>query len=78
MKDIITLINEDGEEEEFHLIASFGLDDQDYAALVDLNDENTILFFRMDKADSEELILEGINDEGELDAVIDAFEELES
>ncbi len=79
MEEIIKLVNEDGQEEEFYLLATFGLDDDNYAALVPVDDkEELILMLRIVESDTEELILEGIENEEELNDVIDAFEALES
>lgn len=79
MEEIIKLTNEEGQEEEFYLIATFGLDDDNYAALMPVDDEDDlILMLRIQESEDGELILEGIESEDELNDVIDAFEELES
>ncbi len=78
MEDIIKLTNENGEEEEFYLIASFGLDDENYVALMGVDDkEELILMLRIAGEEDGEFYFEAIESEAELNDVIDAFEELE-
>lgn len=76
--DIITLLNEDGEKEKFHVVATFGLDESSYAALLPAGeDEEYIFLFRLEEDDSGETILVGIEDKNELNDAIDAYKELE-
>lgn len=78
MEEIIKLTNENGEEEEFEIIATFGLDDEMYAALMPTEDEEElILMLKIVEEDDDNIVLMGIDDEEELNDVIDAFEELQ-
>ncbi len=78
MDDRITLIDELGMEHEFIILASFGLDDDDYAALVPADDLDSPTFIlRMETDDNGMLTLQGIEDEEELQEAIDAYEEIQ-
>lgn len=79
MDDRITLLDEHGKEQEFIILASFGLDDEDYAALIPAdNMESPIYILRMEKDKDGNLLLIGIEDDEELEAAIDAYEEMQS
>lgn len=76
--EVIELLNEKGEKEEFHIIATFGLDENSYAALLPVEEDEDIFIFRLEEDDSGETILIGIEDKNELNDAIDAYEELSS
>ena len=78
MEETILLLDEFGKEQEFLILATFGLDDADYAALLPTDDmEGLTYILRMEKDDSGELILMGIDDEEELQDAIDVYEEIQ-
>lgn len=77
-EEIIELINENGGKEEFYIIATFGLDENSYAALLPVEEDEDIFIFRLEEDDSGETILIGIEDKNELNDAIDAYEELSS
>ncbi len=73
----LVLLDEKGAEQEFELLATFGLDDYDYAALIPLNesDEDTYIL-RIEHDNNGDIILVGIEDNEELNDVILAYESL--
>lgn len=78
MDDKIVLLDEFGKEQEFIILATFGLDDTDYAALLPTDDmEGLTYILRMDTDDNGELVLTGIDDEEELQDAIDVYEEIQ-
>lgn len=79
MQEKITLIDEMGEEQEFIILATFGLDDDKYAALLPSEDiESPTYILKMEDTGDGELLLMGIDDDEELQAAIEAYEEIES
>ncbi len=79
MQEKIVLIDEMGEEQEFVILATFGLDDDDYAALLPSQDiESPTYILKMEETEDGEMLLMGIEDEEELQAAIEAYEEIES
>ncbi len=79
MDDRITLFDEDGNEQEFLILASFGLDDDNYAALLPAEDlDSSIYILRMETDDEGNLLLIGIDDDEELEDAINAYEEIQS
>jgi uncharacterized protein YrzB (UPF0473 family) len=79
MNDKIILTDEMGEEQEFVILATFGLDDDDYAALLPADDiESPTYILRMEEDENGEIMLMGIDDDEELQAAIEAYEEIES
>lgn len=78
MTDRITLLDELGKELEFIILATFGLDDEDYAALMPAdNIESPTYILRMEKDENGDILLAGIDDEEELQDAIEAFEEIQ-
>ena len=73
----IVLLDEMDVEQEFELLATFGLDDYDYAALMPLDesDKDTYIL-RIEHDDNGDIILVGIEDNEELNDVILAYESL--
>ncbi len=78
MDDKIMLLDEFGKEQEFIILATFGLDDVDYAALLPVDDmEGLTYILRMETQEDGELVLTGIDDEEELQDAIDVYEEIQ-
>ncbi len=78
MDEKIILFDEKGKEQEFTILATFGLDDENYAALIPTDDiESSIYILRMEKDNEGNLLLIGIEDDKELEAAIDAYEEIQ-
>lgn len=77
MIDKISLIDEKGDEIEFEVSATFGLDDSEYAVLFPVNDEEGDAYMlRIEYDDKGGMILIGIDDEKELEDVIFTYETL--
>ena len=76
MDDKIVLLDENGKEEEFEVVATFGLDDFNYAVLFPINNQNEAYILRMEYDDNDELVLVGIEDDGELNDAILAYESI--
>lgn len=78
MNDRIVLLDEMGNEKEFQVLATFGLDDIDYAALLPLDDiESLTYLLRIEYDDLGTPILVGIDSDEELDEVIQVYEEIQ-
>lgn len=75
--NIMMLIDENGEEVAFEIIADFEVNDQEYAILAPVDDEEgaAVIFKVIDQGDDEP-ILEYLTDEDEFDFVAKAYEEL--
>lgn len=79
MDNIIVLLDEMGNEVEFQVLSTFGIDDVDYAALLPLDDiESLTYLLRIEYDDKGELVLVGISDEEELNEVIQVYEEIQN
>lgn len=79
MDDKIVLLDEYGNEEEFIILATFGLDDDNYAALLPSNNmESDIYILKIEEDKNGDLLLMGIDDDEELQDAIDAYEEIQS
>jgi uncharacterized protein YrzB (UPF0473 family) len=76
-KDIITLCSEDGEETTFEVLGVITVEDQDYAFLVPLDDEDSeeAYIFRIDKDGDEDILVE-VEDDDEFEKVAQAWEEI--
>ncbi len=78
MKDRITLTDELGIEQEFIILATFGLDDDDYAALLPAeNLDSPTYILRLEKDINGDMFFSGIEDEEELNDAIAAYEEIQ-
>jgi len=74
MDDKIILYDEnEGIEKEFILLATFGMDDEEYSALTE--DGENVMFFRMEELDSGEMAMIGVEDD-ELEDLVEVYEEL--
>jgi len=77
MNEKIVLLDEMGNRVEFQVLATFGLDDFEYAALLPVDDmESMTYLLRIEYDDEGELILVGIDDDEELNDVVEAYEEV--
>lgn len=75
MNETIILLDEMGNKIKFQVMATFGLDDIDYAALLPSDDiEGLTYLLRIEYDDQGEPILVGIDDEKELEEVIEIYE----
>lgn len=81
--EIIELFDEDGNKTEFELLATFEVDDTEYAVLVpfdperdpDAEEVDEAYILRIEHEDDEEVLV-AIEDEDELNMAIEAYEEL--
>lgn len=83
--DIIVLYDEDGKEMNFEVIATFEVDENEYAILLPSDRDKTLdeteegeeaYVLRIETDENGEEVLVGIDDDDELDMVIQAYEEL--
>ena len=76
----VTLELEDGSEEECQILTIFEVNDQNYIALVPVDqleeEESEVIFYRYFEDEEGEPSLENIEDDDEFDMVCDAFDEL--
>lgn len=78
MKERIFLLDELGVEQEFIILATFGLDDEDYAALMPADDiESPTYILRMETDENGDMLFAGIDDDEELEDAIAAYEEMQ-
>lgn len=78
MKDRVILIDEMGKEQEFLVLATFGLDDDDYAALIPAdNIDSPTYILKIERDDNGDILLLGIEDDEELEEAIAAYEEIQ-
>ncbi|CCQ97585.1 conserved hypothetical protein [[Clostridium] ultunense Esp] len=78
MNEKIVLLDEMGNKVEFQVLATFGLDDFEYAALLPVDDMESLTYLlRIEYDDEGEPILVGIDDDEELKDVIETFEEIQ-
>lgn len=82
--DIIMLYDEDGNENEFEVVATLEVEENEYAILLprddsrdpDAEEVDEAYVLRIEQDDDGEDVLIGIDDEEELNMVIEAYEEL--
>ena len=72
--DKIILLDQDNNEVEFELIDTFGVDEANYAALKQINDD-LILMVELIEGDGE-VIFKAIEDQDELDEIIALYEDM--
>jgi len=78
MKDRVILIDEMGKEQEFLVLATFGLDDDDYAALIPAdNIDSPTYILKIERDDNGDILLLGIEYHEELEEAIAAYEEIQ-
>lgn len=74
MSETIILYDEiEGIDKEFILLATFGMDDNEYCALTE--DGDNVMFFMMQETDDGEMVLIGVEDD-EIEDLIEVYEEL--
>lgn len=77
MNQVITLLDELGNKVDFELIATFGLDDMEYVALIPVNDEEPLTYLlRIDYDENGDLVFVTIDDKEEFDDVVKTYEEI--
>ena len=79
--DAVTLTDQQGEEHDYAIVASFSLEDRDYVALCpitsgDLVDEEHTTFYRYEEEEDDGIVLEDIESPEELKLVMETYEEL--
>ena len=72
--DKIILLDQENNEVEFELIDTFGVDEANYAALKQINDD-LILMVELIESDGE-IIFKAIEDQDELDEIIALYEDM--
>ena len=72
--DKIILLDQDNNEVEFELIDTFGVDEANYAALKQIDDD-LILMVELIESDGE-VIFKSIEDQDELDEIIALYEDM--
>mgnify|MGYP000070429755 CR=1 FL=1 len=75
MHEKIVLLDEMGNEVEFELVMTFGLDDSNYAALIPVDDLESEIFLRFDIDENGETILVPLDSDEEYRDVKEAYEE---
>lgn len=75
MHEKIVLLDEMGNEVEFKLVMTFGLDDFNYAALIPIDDLEKEIFLRIEVDEAGDTILVPIENEEELKDVMKVYEE---
>lgn len=73
-ENIIKLINDDGEEMEFEILATFEVEDNEYAALLPLEGEEEVYLLKMIYDENEDMVLMNIEDQDEFTDVAAAYE----
>ncbi|MDO4799670.1 MAG: DUF1292 domain-containing protein [Bacillota bacterium] len=74
-QDRIVLNDENGNPVVFHIIANLYVDEQEYAILMEETSEDEVVIFKVTE-DGEEYIFESVESQEELDAVMEAYNEL--
>ena len=75
--DIIEIYNENNEIEEYYLVDSFGVEDDDYVVLKSTDEDDEMLYiFKTVKDEDDQVLFEGIENEKKLDEVVDIYLEL--
>lgn len=74
-ENILLLIDEDGEEVEFEIIAKFSIEENEYVALLPTeNEEDGVYLFKIEYDENEDYILVNIEDQDEFSDVAAAYE----
>lgn len=71
---IVKLINDDNEEMEFEILATFEVEDDEYAALLPLEGEEEVYLLKLVYDENGEVVLENIEDKDEFTDVAAAYE----
>lgn len=72
---ILTLTNEDGEEEQFEYVATIEYKADEYLILLPVTDDYQIVILKIVPVDEENETYESVNDDETLNAVYDLFKE---
>lgn len=75
--EIFELIDESGQTKEFELVDSFGMNDDEYAVFLSLEDEDLIYILKIDYSIDGEVYFSGVDDD-ELEDLIEVYEELKA
>ena len=73
-ESLIKLINDDGEEMEFEILATFEVEDDQYAALLPTEGEEEVYLLKMLYDENEDMVLMNIEDQDEFTDVAAAYE----
>lgn len=73
---IISLQDENGEDQEFEIIATLEINEDEYAVLLPLDGSDEAVIFKVVEEIDGESVLEYVNDDDEFDMVAKAYEEL--
>lgn len=75
--DIIEIYDENNEIEQYYLVDSFGVEDDDYVVLKSTDEEDEMLYiFKTVKDKDNQVVFEGIENEKKLEEVVDIYLEL--
>ena len=74
-ESILTLINEDGQEEQFEYIATIAYQDDEYLILLPVSDDVQVVILKVEPVDEETENYVSVNDDDTLDAVYELFKE---
>lgn len=75
--DIIEIYDENNEIEQYYLVDSFGVEDDDYVVLKSTDEEDEMLYiFKTVKDKGNQVVFEGIENEKKLEEVVDIYLEL--
>ena len=72
----VTLDLDDGSQLECQILTIFDVDNQNYIALVPVDNDDEVIFYRYFEDEEGNLSLENIDHDDEFDAVSDRFDEL--
>lgn len=73
--NIISLTNENNEEVEFEIVATFEVNDSEYSVLLPLDGSDEAVIFKIIE-DGDETILEAVEDDDEFEMVSEVYYEL--
>lgn len=73
--DVVELLDENGVPTLFNIIANLELEGQEYAILSNVDDEDDVMIFKVSE-EGDEFVFETIESEEEINAVVDAYNEL--
>lgn len=73
--ETIILTDDQGEEKEFELQDTFGMDEDDYAVFLSLDDESLMYILRIDHTTDGDVYFTSVDDD-ELEDLIEVYEEL--
>lgn len=73
-KNIISLVDEEGKEQEFEVSATFKIEDDEYAVLFPVGEEDDAYILKIVYTEEGEMILINIEDQDEFDNVVAAYE----